>query len=969
PAGAAGTETFTVTGLTSDGTTDIDVTATFAATTSCTGTLPNAYSAPADCSPTCEITVNSAVPSDCDPPTNSYTLAVSVTYSVAPAGEDIVITLNGGASQSFTPSGTDETETFTLTGLTSDGTAGIDVTAAFATTTNCSNTNLNAYDAPADCSPLFSIGSTVFEDGNNNGLLDPTEAGIPNVELQIYAVVGDKDDAINGETDDLLQEVGSDGDLSTPTDNLPYLTDASGNYFFSELAEGSYYVVIPTSNFSGSLSELPISSTDIATSDADNRTDGDDNGLQPDGLGGVVCSPVIELAEGEEPANGTGPNDESGPGAGQDNVGFLEDTNGDMTVDFGFFRPLSIGSTVFVDENDNATQDTGEDGIPGVEIQVYAVVGAKDDATNGETDDVLLDVGSDGDALTPTDSAPLVTDSEGDYLVTGLIPGEYYLVIPATDFGDAAALADTPISSTDIGSSAGDNQTDGDDNGLQPDGLGTVVCSPVIDLQAGEEPTNDDPTNPENGQGNDQDDASPLVDENGDMTVDFGFFSPLSIGSTVFEDEENNGEQDGTDPGIPLVPLELYTVVGNKDDAGNGETDDILVDIGADGDARTDGDAGTTYLTDENGEYLFTGLIPGEYYVVIPATAFDQGEVLEVINVSSDDIATSDSDNGVDGDDNGLQPDGPSTVICSPVVELTPGGEPVTGGGSGQEGGSGGDLDDDDPLVDENGDMTVDFGLFAPVCVGDTAFVDLDMDGTQSDGDTPLAGVTVTLYDSETMQPYAGTDVNGDPVEDAVTDPTGAYKFSELPPGDYYVVFDIGTAPNPELYDFTTPNVGSDTDDSDATPTAATDNTAPSGGTGFIPSGGENLTLDAGVACVIEVEVADPFSICSTQPINLLEDASVTPAYLSGFWTTPDGTGTFLDAGGNELTAPFELGIAATYITSQEDALRGTLTLVLTSGDPGDLAPPSDCPPVSNSVTIEVLKVDCGNFFWSGSND
>ncbi|MEM9261613.1 MAG: SdrD B-like domain-containing protein, partial [Bacteroidota bacterium] len=264
PAGAAGTETFTVTGLASDGTADIDVTAMFATTTSCTGTLPDAYSAPADCSPTCEITVNSAVPSDCDPPTNSYTLAVSVTYSVAPAGEDVVITLNGGASQSFTPSGTDETETFTLTGLTSDGTADIDVTAAFATTTNCSNTNLNAYDAPADCSPLFSIGSTVFEDGNNNGLLDPTEAGIPNVELQIYAVVGNKDDAINGETDDLLQEVGSDGDLSTPTDNLPYLTDPSGNYFFSELAEGTYYVVIPASNFSGSLSELPISSTDIA---------------------------------------------------------------------------------------------------------------------------------------------------------------------------------------------------------------------------------------------------------------------------------------------------------------------------------------------------------------------------------------------------------------------------------------------------------------------------------------------------------------------------------------------------------------------------------------------------------------------------------------------------------------------------------------------------------------------------------
>ena len=69
-----------------------------------------------------------------------------------------------------------------------------------------------------------------------------------------------------------------------------------------------------------------------------------------------------------------------------------------------------------------------------------------------------------------------------------------------------------------------DNQEDGDDNGMQPDGLGTDVSSPVITLSAGDEPTG----GAESSQGGDQDDN---LDSNGDMTIDFGFIPELSIGS------------------------------------------------------------------------------------------------------------------------------------------------------------------------------------------------------------------------------------------------------------------------------------------------------------------------------------------------------------------------------------------------------------------------------------------------------
>ncbi|MEM9526988.1 MAG: SdrD B-like domain-containing protein, partial [Bacteroidota bacterium] len=157
PAGAAGTETFTVTGLTSDGVADIDVTATFATTTTCTNTSTDAYTAPDDCSPVCSITVDNAVPSVCDPQSNTYTLDVTVTYADAPAGEMITITTDNGASQSFSPAGAAGTETFMVTSLTSDGIADIDVTAMFATTTSCTNTSTDAYDAPTSCAPVCSI--------------------------------------------------------------------------------------------------------------------------------------------------------------------------------------------------------------------------------------------------------------------------------------------------------------------------------------------------------------------------------------------------------------------------------------------------------------------------------------------------------------------------------------------------------------------------------------------------------------------------------------------------------------------------------------------------------------------------------------------------------------------------------------------------------------------------------------------
>ncbi|MEZ4912572.1 MAG: hypothetical protein R2798_00775 [Chitinophagales bacterium] len=93
----------------------------------------------------CAITVESAVPTACNPADNTYNLGVTVTYSNAPTG-DLTINVNG-TDYTFTPDGSGN-ETFSLLGLISNGTQAIDVTATFVGDNTCTYTLTAAYDAP-----------------------------------------------------------------------------------------------------------------------------------------------------------------------------------------------------------------------------------------------------------------------------------------------------------------------------------------------------------------------------------------------------------------------------------------------------------------------------------------------------------------------------------------------------------------------------------------------------------------------------------------------------------------------------------------------------------------------------------------------------------------------------------------------------------------------------------------------------
>jgi len=58
---------------------------------------------------------------------------------------------------------------------------------------------------------------------------------------------------------------------------------------------------------------------------------------------------------------------EAGKGGAQDNDA---DKNGDMTVDFGLVPLSSVGSSIFVDNNNNGILDEGEPSLEGKTVEV-----------------------------------------------------------------------------------------------------------------------------------------------------------------------------------------------------------------------------------------------------------------------------------------------------------------------------------------------------------------------------------------------------------------------------------------------------------------------------------------------------------------------------------------------------------------------------------------------------------------------
>ncbi len=523
----------------------------------------------------------------------------------------------------------------------------------------------------------------------------------------------------------------------------------------------------------------------------------------------------------------------------------LFDNASDLTHDVGLYRPASLGDTVWEDVNGDGVKQAGEAGVDNVTVKLL-------DATN---------------AVIGTTT----TNASGFYQFTGLKPGAY-----TVEFVKPAGWAFTP-------------QFLG----------GNAATDSNADTTTGKAP------------------AVTLVSGTSNQTVDAGIYRPVTIGDTAFVDANGDGIQQGTEAGLAGVTVTLLdgtgAVVGTTTTNGTGgysftglRPGEYQVQfVAPSGWKTTQPDQGGNDALDSDASPA-TGKTPLKTYVSGDNDPNVDAGFWQPVSLG-DRIWNDANGNGIqDGTESGyngltvrlLAADGVTVLKTTTTAgdgnylfdDLSPGTYSVQfskpAGWSYTQQGQGTAATDSDavpatgisaPVTLATGQtkLTVDAGIWNPVTIGNTAWVDINGNGTQDDGAASgLGGVTVQLVNTATNTVVATT----------TTAPDGSYLFT-VPPGTYTEIW----VP-PASYVPTTTGQGTAATDSNVNP--ATGQTAP-----ITLSGGQSdLTQDGGF--YIPVKIGD--LVFEDQNGDGVQDAGDTP--LAGV------TVKLLDGSGNVVqtttTAP-----------------------------------------------------------------
>lgn len=547
-----------------------------------------------------------------------------------------------------------------------------------------------------------SIGDFIWEDTDANGEQNEIGTGIQNVEVILLD--------------------------SNGIEITSVLSDASGNYTFNNLSDGSYYVqVIKPAGL------LPTFKGATATS----ATDSNMNVYT--GTSDLIVLPAA--------------------------------TDND-TIDAGFITPGSISGTIVEDLDQDGILDVGENSLKDIQVTLY-------DDVNG---DGLLDA---GDVILQQ----VFTDANGDYTFSGLAlddgDGDEEYIVVVTDSNNLLTEATHTLGADQSATTASDN------NAKDPDTFSVTLSRTLRDLAVADfayyfpasigdyvwEDSNSDgvqdagesgisgitvniytssdlitpaDTTVTDGSGyyeftglepgdyvievvpasftiTTQDVAAAgdafdsdidtgtgrtgiitLTSSEVNSSVDAGLISATelsSIGDYIWNDANNNGIQDSGEVGVGGVTVKLLNSTGTEVSS-------------------------TTTLAD--GSFEFLGVVPGDYRIeIIVPTGF---------SIVSQDAG---SDDSVDSD---LNPTTSQSDLFTTIA----------------------------------GEVTdIDGGLYAAAgtaSLGNFVWLDTNNNGVQDSGETGVPGITVELYDS------------GDNfLLDTLTDGAGVYGFNSLLPGDYYV--------------------------------------------------------------------------------------------------------------------------------------------------------------------------------------
>jgi serine-aspartate repeat-containing protein C/D/E len=589
------------------------------------------------------------------------------------------------------------------------------------------------------------LGSFVWEDLNANGIQDEGEPGIGNVTVMLY-----NDSAFSVLLNTTTTYVGGND---------------TGYYGFGNLTPNrTYYILFVPPNGSYFFSPQYQGGDDRYDSNA-NRTTGE--------------------TEANTPASG----------------------HSNLTIDAGMYRLASLGDYVWKDQNANGIQDPGLTPFPGVNVTLYN--------------------------STKVEIANTTTNGTGCYNFTNLTPGGYYVnfslpdgwEFSRKDSGDNDTIdsdANVTTGWTDLinltsgeqnmnidaglhqGTGLGDFVwEDYNANGIQDDGEPGINVTVTVRLYNATSHENIANTSTNGGYygfgnltavttyyikfelpdgyvfspryvGTYENDSN--ANETGwtevittpasgrsNLTIDAGMWRPASVGDFVWNDSNCDGIQDTGELGVPDVNVSLYNSSGKV----------------------------ATTKTNSTGYYNFSGLTPGEYYLVFELplhymwTLQDQGE-----------------NDSIDSDVSGLSFTGNFYL------------------GYGET------------------NLTLDAGLCrCYASLGDFVWLDCSngyYDGIWHEGESGFPyGVNVSLWWE-----------NGTLVANTTTNDSGYYNFTNLDPGKYYLEFEL-----PSGYKWTLKGQGPDDNiDSDVYSNGTTDIIT-------LGSCDNALTWDAGLACSADLNI------------------------------------------------------------------------------------------------------------------
>ena len=577
------------------------------------------------------------------------------------------------------------------------------------------------------------IGDTIWNDANGDGVQDPGEGGIAGVTLTLTDSAG--------------------GIIDTA------VTDSNGNYLFTNVPAGNdYMVTVDSNNFSGGGALDGYTQTydaDDGTAASDNNSvlslvDGESNLNQDFGyqntalpnISGTVFYDVDTDGTHEPDGNDTTPgnaDDENGiagvtidlvDSTGTVVATTITDANGDYSfpdvppadytvevtdvnsvldgyeltsgldilpvtqtqlnagdvtdVDFGYVddeQTASITSGLWIDSDKDGVRDADETPIPNVDINL---IDCGPDATCGTADDTIVGTAS--------------TDIDGNVIFPDLPPGVYSLDSIETD-------PDFPADITEIGNYSPDFNNPAD---------------PI------------------------------LLSEGETYHADFGYIpdpGTAGLSGTLWNDSEPDGSdgdgiQDASEVGLGGITIQL--------------TDTVTGSVVA------------TTTTAPDGSYQFTGLAPCSGTDPCYAINYDEPGVT-ALGLDGVEPTNTPDQHALDGT---TTPDGVNDNIY--LVHLEDG-----------------DFKEDHDFGFDAPANT--FGAIEGYTYYEPAPANNDRDGS----DTGIESVTVNLVDSNgdvvatTTTSDGFTDVNGD----GAIDPAGYYSFTNLVPGDYTVVVtDINNA-------------------------------------------------------------------------------------------------------------------------------------------------------------------------------